>query len=141
MKQRGVWVEVTTLVIPGLNDDPGELAELAEFLVQTGFETPWHVSAFHPTHRLTNRGPTPAETLYRARRIGHDAGLAHVYVGNVPGDAGNKTLCYKCGRELIDRSGPRPRLTGLREGICAGCKTEVSGIGLGGPDHNSTLKE
>lgn len=141
MKERGIWVEVTTLIIPGLNDDPGELKELAEFLVQTGPETPWHVSAFHPAHRLTDREPTPAETLHQARRIGLNAGLHYVYAGNIPGDAQRRTMCYACGKELINRSGHGVRLTGLSGAACIGCGTRVPGIGLGSPDLTKTLKE
>lgn len=133
MKEKGVWVEVTTLIIPGLNDDPKELGELAGFLVQVGPETPWHVSAFHPAHRLTDRGRTPAETLGKARRIGQEAGLWYVYVGNVPGDAGRNTYCPECGDVLIDRAGYRARLTGVSGAACVGCGAEVPGVGLGGP--------
>ena len=134
MKEKGIWVEVTTLIIPGLNDDPGELRELAEFIVQNGPETPWHVSAFHPTHRLTDRGPTPAETLREARRIGLEAGLRYVYVGNIPGDVGRHTSCPECGEELINRGGYGARLTGVSEAACAGCGTEVPGEGLWSPE-------
>jgi pyruvate formate lyase activating enzyme len=130
MKDKGVWVEVTTLVIPGLNDDPGELRELADFLAQVGPETPWHVSAFHPTHRLTDRGPTPAETLTRAREIGLEAGLWYVYVGNVPGNAGRHTYCPECGEELVNRGGFRARASGVSGAACVGCGKGVSGVGL-----------
>jgi len=127
LKRWGVWLEVTTLVIPGLNDDFGELAELAAFLVSLGPETPWHVSAFHPTYRLTDRPPTPAATLLAAREIGLAAGLRHVYVGNVRGAGGENTLCSRCGATLIERAGYAARKTGLNGTACADCGESMDG--------------
>jgi pyruvate formate lyase activating enzyme len=130
MKEKNIWIEVTTLVIPGLNDDPGELRELAEFLVSVGREIPWHVTAFHPTHRLTDRGRTPAETLHEARRIGLEAGLMYVYTGNVPGEEGRHTYCPKCGEKSMDRGGFRAETSGMTGGECAKCGWKVHGVGL-----------
>jgi pyruvate formate lyase activating enzyme len=133
VKRLGVWLEVTTLVIPGLNDDPGELGELAAFLVSLGPETPWHVSAFHPTYRLTDRPPTPAATLLAAREIGLAAGLRHVYVGNVRGAGGEDTACPRCGATLIERSGYSVRATGLAGTVCADCGEAMDGRFASGP--------
>ncbi|MCU0641796.1 MAG: AmmeMemoRadiSam system radical SAM enzyme [Candidatus Margulisbacteria bacterium] len=84
MKQKGVWVELTTLIIPGLNDSDAELAEIAGFIVkEVGADTPWHVSAFRPTYKMIDRPPTPVETVLRAQAIGLKAGLKHVHPGNV----------------------------------------------------------
>ena len=84
-RRAGVWLEVTTLVIPGENDDPGELRELTAWLVDASRpETPWHVSRFFPAFRMMDRPPTPLATLRRAAEIGREAGLRHVYVGNAP---------------------------------------------------------
>ena len=106
MKAAGIFLEVTTLLIPGLNDDPGQLADLAAFIAgDLGPETPWHVSRFHPTYRLTDRPPTPVSSLIRAREIGLKAGLRYVYTGNVPGEAGEDTLCHHCQKILIRRWG------------------------------------
>jgi pyruvate formate lyase activating enzyme len=127
MKQHGIWLEVTTLLIPGLNDDPGELRELAEFLVGLGPETPWHVSRFHPTYRLLDRRPTPAETLQTARRIGMEVGLRYVYTGNIPGDEGENTFCHACGELLIERYGFSIRLRSLKGGACTQCGAHMAG--------------
>jgi pyruvate formate lyase activating enzyme len=131
MKQAGVMVEVTTLIIPGLNDDPALLAELARFLAEDlGPGTPWHISRFHPTYRLTDRAVTPEKTLREARRIGLAAGLHHVYIGNVPGSDGESTTCPGCGRVIIKRIGYQIRSYHLEQGQCAYCGTPADGVGM-----------
>ncbi|MFZ1199788.1 MAG: AmmeMemoRadiSam system radical SAM enzyme [Desulfobacterales bacterium] len=131
MKAAGIFVEVTTLIVPGLNDEPDELEKLAEFLVtELGPETPWHISRFHPTYKLTDRSPTPVATLVKARETGRQAGLRYVYIGNVPGGEGENTLCYGCGRVLIERRGFQVRRTGLEDGRCRYCQAVIDGIGL-----------
>lgn len=130
MKRLGIWIEVTTLVIPGLNDGPDELRELARFLVSLGPETPWHVTRFHPDHQLLDRPATPVKTLRTAREIGLEAGLRHVYTGNVPGDEGENTYCYGCGKLLIERHGFAARARALKEGRCTGCGAALAGIGI-----------
>lgn len=130
MKKRGIWLEVTTLLIPGLNDDPEELKELARFLVSLGPETPWHVSRFHPTYRLMDRPSTPVKTLQTARQIGLEAGLRYVYTGNIPGDEGESTFCHQCGALLIKRYGFSTQRQELREGVCGRCATPMAGVGL-----------
>lgn len=130
MKAAGVWLEVTTLIIPGLNDDPGELKELAEFIVSLGPETPWHVSRFRPTYQLIERPPTPVETLRRARRIGLEAGLHYVYTGNIPGDDGENTYCSQCGKAVLERFGFATRRRALQDGRCQHCGTAVAGVGF-----------
>ncbi len=128
MKRRGVWVEVTTLLIPGLNDGDGELKEIASFLVSLGPETPWHISRFHPQYRLTAVPVTPLGTIHRAARIGKEAGLKYVYSGNVPGDEGENTACASCGEELIRRWGFTVAENRLREGVCPRCGTKPDGL-------------
>ena len=129
MRERGILVEVTTLVIPGLNDSPRELKALAAFLVEAlGPQTPWHVSRFHPTYRLTDRGPTPVATLLAAREIGLAAGLTHVYIGNVPGQGGEDTLCPGCGRTVIARRGFQVEAVRMAGGCCNACGTAIEGI-------------
>jgi len=91
MKELGVWVEVTTLLIPGLNDSEAELAELAGFVAGLGRDTPWHVSRFRPLYRMGGRPVTPGASIHRAVRIGKEAGLHFVYSGNLPGDEGEHT--------------------------------------------------
>jgi pyruvate formate lyase activating enzyme len=131
MKSGGIFVEVTTLIVPGLNDDSGELEKLAQFLVtDLGPETPWHISRFHPTYKLTDRPPTPLATLLKACDIGLKAGLRYVYTGNVPGEDSENTLCYNCGRIVIERWGFQIRSTALEEGRCRYCQAVIDGVGL-----------
>jgi pyruvate formate lyase activating enzyme len=128
MKELGVWLEVTTLLIPGLNDDPGELREIAGFIAGVDPGIPWHISRFHPTYRLTDIGPTPTETIHRAREIGLEAGLQYVYSGNLPGDDGENTLCHACGKPLIDRFGFAVRNNRIQDGQCPHCGETVPGV-------------
>lgn len=129
LKRAGVWVEVTTLVIPGLNDDPEELTALAGFIADDlGPDTPWHVSRFHPTHRMTDRGPTPADTVEKAWDIGKKAGLYYVYVGNLPGSSHQHTRCPHCDATVVERRG-YDIVNHIKEnGICPGCGALISGI-------------
>lgn len=126
----GVWVEVTTLVIPGFNDDDAQLRGIADFLVGIDPSIPWHVSRFHPDHLWTDRGPTPRESLARAFELGVEAGLDHVYTGNVPGHEGEKTRCAKCRALLVDRIGFGTGTIATREGRCPVCHEPVAGIGF-----------
>jgi len=129
MKSLGIFVEVTTLIIPGLNDDKKELENLSAFLVDAlGPETPWHISRFHPTYKLMDRPSTPIETLLRARDIGLKAGLKYVYTGNVPGESGEKTFCDQCGHLLIDRWGFYVQNNRIKNGKCPQCGATVYGV-------------
>ncbi len=130
MKNAGIWLEVTTLLIPGLNDDESELRQLTRFLVELDREIPWHVSRFHPTYRLTDRPSTPVSTLHRAREIGLEAGLRYVYTGNVPGDDGENTFCHQCGSLLIGRMGFSMRKEGLEQANCKECGASLAGVGI-----------
>ena len=130
MKEAGVWVEVTTLIIPGHNDDEDELTKLAEWLAGINPEIPWHISRFHPTYQLLDTGPTPTALIHRAREIGLKAGLHYVYSGNVWGDEGEKTYCHKCHRLLIDRTGFSITANYLHEGSCPSCGTPMAGVGF-----------
>jgi len=105
MHEMGVWVEVTTLVIPGYNDDDETLRTIAEFLAGVDPDLPWHISRFGPRYKLLDAPPTPVETLHRAAEIGYQAGLRYVYAGNVPGDNYEHTRCPKCGTICIHRYG------------------------------------
>lgn len=131
MKQLGIHLEVTTLLIPGLNDDPEELGRLAQFIAaELGVETPWHISRFHPTHRLTDRPPTPFKTLRAASNIGLSAGLRYVYIGNAAEQAGRKTFCYQCGRTVVDRRAFTIERYLLKDGGCPYCRAPIDGVGL-----------
>lgn len=128
-KSLGIWIELTTLVIPGLNDSDEELTSIARFIAaELGVETPWHVSRFHPTYRLTDRPITPFATLRRARRIGIEAGLRYVYEGNVPGEGGENTYCPGCREPLITRNGFAVEECAVRDGRCPECGHIVDGI-------------
>ncbi|MEA1940408.1 MAG: AmmeMemoRadiSam system radical SAM enzyme [Candidatus Caldatribacteriota bacterium] len=131
MKRLGIWLEVTTLVIPGINDDDGELKDAANFVAEElGVDTPWHISRFFPGYKMTDVPPTPVETLDRAREIGLEAGLRYVYVGNLPGEA--NTVCHKCGQTLIRRLGYRILENRVQpNGCCPNCGTPVAGVGMG----------
>jgi pyruvate formate lyase activating enzyme len=126
----GVWVEVTTLVIPGFNDGDDELGRIAGFVAEVDPEIPWHVSRFRPDYRWADREPTPAATLRRAREIGLARGLRHVYTGNLPGSDGEKTVCSGCGALLIDRVGYSIRAVAVDRGRCRACGAPLAGVGL-----------
>ncbi len=130
MKKLGIWVEVTTLIIPTMNDTDEELRQIAEFVLSLGAGTPWHISAFHPTYQLTSLSRTPVKTLHKAREIGLDVGLRYVYCGNVPGDEGENTYCYNCGKILINRFGYRIIQNHIEEEKCSYCGVDVDGIGI-----------
>lgn len=121
MRSLGIWVEVTTLIIPGLNDEERELRGLAGFLHDLDPDIPWHVSAFHPAYRMTDRPRTPLRTLKRAAEIGREAGLRYVYTGNVPGDEGENTYCPQCGHCVIRRFGFRVVSLDLEQQRCRRC--------------------
>jgi pyruvate formate lyase activating enzyme len=125
---RGVHVEITTLVIPGVNDSDESLRGIAgRIATQIGRDVPWHVTGYYPAHQFTTP-PTPAHTLERAWQIGRDVGLSFVYVGNVPGHRFDNTYCPSCGSLPIRRVGYDVRLEALRDGRCAGCSHEMPGV-------------
>jgi pyruvate formate lyase activating enzyme len=128
VKQAGVWVEITTLVIPGDNDSDAELKQIAEFIKGVGVDIPWHVSAFYPAYKMLDYPPTPAATLRRAREIGLEAGLRYVYTGNVPGEGGENTYCYTCRELVIERAGYAIQRFGLQDGRCPKCQTRIDGV-------------
>ncbi len=128
--EANVWVEVTTLVIPGFNDSDAVLREIARFIKGVSADLPWHVSRFHPDFEWLDRGATPVATLRRAREIGRAEGLRYVYVGNLPGDEGEKTRCPHCDNVVIDRTGYNIREMATINGKCAACGTVIAGVGL-----------
>lgn len=132
MRRLGLWVEVTMLIIPGLNDDPAELRDAAGFIVdELGPQTPWHLSRFHPAHRMSDVPPTPISTLELAQAIGQDAGLRYVYLGNVQLEA--STHCHECGRLLMRRAATEVLQDRIDSGgYCPDCHTPVAGVGMGG---------
>jgi len=132
MEELGVWVEVTTLVVPGMNDSEGELRDIAQFIArELGAEVPWHVSRFHPDYKMVDRGPTPASTLQQAYDLGREAGLNYVYVGNMPGARLEDTICPNCGQRVIERRGFQVTRRNLRDGKCGNCGASIAGVGMG----------
>lgn len=130
-RRQGVWIELTTLIIPGLNDSEEELQGIASFIVTNlGVDTPWHVTQFYPTYKLTDRPRTPVETLRRAREIGLEAGLRYVYEGNVPGEGGENTWCPFCSSLLIKRHGYIIESNRVSGGTCPDCGASIAGIGM-----------
>jgi len=123
-----VWVEVTNLLIPGLNDEPAETRRLSEWiLANMGAEVPLHFTAFHPAFKMMDRPATPPETLIRARAIAREVGLRHVYTGNVRDREGQTTLCAGCGAKLIERDVYDIRAYRLEGGACPGCGARLAG--------------
>jgi pyruvate formate lyase activating enzyme len=127
MRELGIWVEVTTLVVPGLNDTAAELADIARFIAGVSVDIPWHVSRFHPDYQYTETQATPVETLERALDIGRKAGIRYIYIGNVWGD-GENTACPQCGRRVISRSGFSVRKNEVQDGACPQCGTRIAGV-------------
>jgi pyruvate formate lyase activating enzyme len=129
--ERGLWLEVLTLVVPGFSDDPGELRAAARYIAGIDRNIPWHVTAFHEDYRFWGMGNTTAKVLIRACEIGAEEGLNFVYAGNLPGRVGRweHTWCPGCRRKLVERVGyviRRNRITA--SGECPDCGTRISGI-------------
>ncbi|MDD5760594.1 MAG: AmmeMemoRadiSam system radical SAM enzyme [Candidatus Pacebacteria bacterium] len=103
--QKKIWIEVTTLIIPGINDSDKELKQIAEFLKDISSDIPWHISAFYPSYKMTGTPPTPKESLIRAYQIGKNAGLNYIYTGNIPDSNYDSTYCPNCNAKLITRQG------------------------------------
>lgn len=130
-KELGIWIELTTLVIPGHNDGEDELRSIARFIArELGAETPWHVSAFYPTYKLIDVKRTSPKVLERARMIGLEEGLRYVYEGNVPGCDGENTYCYNCRKVVIGRSGYTIAEYNMKGGACKFCGSIIDGVGL-----------
>jgi len=129
-RPRNIWLEVTTLVVPGMNDSEAELRQIAEFVASLGREVPWHVSRFHPDYQMDDRGATPVRTLERAVEIGKAAGLRYVYSGNVPGDRNEHTYCPSCGKRVIERMGFMIGRYDIENGACRSCHAPLDGVGL-----------
>jgi pyruvate formate lyase activating enzyme len=131
MKTLGIWLEVTTLVVPEYVDSEDKFHEIALFIKnELGPETPWHISRFYPNYECNYLPPTPVEVLRRAREIGLEEGLRYVYSGNVPGDVGESTFCYACGKKLIERYGFAILSNIIKAGKCPGCGTVIEGVGM-----------
>jgi pyruvate formate lyase activating enzyme len=131
MRRRGIWLELTTLLIPGLNDDRDELTAMAEWIATAiGPETPWHLTRFQPAYKMSKLQPTPGRTLVEAAEVARGAGMRHVYIGNAPEVEEGATHCARCGELLIARSDYAVTEWRLQEGRCPRCKHALTGVGL-----------
>ena len=128
MKESGIWVEVTTLVVPGHNSGDRELRQIARFIASVDVGIPWHLSAFYPAYKMLDVEPTDPGMLERAWHIGRQEGLRYVYCGNVPGNPRESTYCYACGRRLVERWGLSAGRVRLRDGICSYCGAAIDGV-------------
>lgn len=130
MKELGVWVELTTLIIPTYNDSEDFLKWAAGFIKSVSADIPWHVTQFYPTYKLMDQPRTPVRVLRMARDIGLKTGLKYVYEGNVPGEGGENTYCHSCGEVLIERVGYSLGAIKIKNSKCIKCGTDVAGIGM-----------
>lgn len=127
-RRHGIWIEITTLIIPGENDDRDQLEGIASFIAdELGRDVPWHISRFFPQHRMADRPPTPAPTLALAVEIGQRAGLRFIYEGNLTGGREN-TNCPGCGDTVLQRSGYDVEMSKLADGSCMRCGAKIAGV-------------
>jgi pyruvate formate lyase activating enzyme len=124
-----IWMELTTLLIPGKNDSSDELSSLAKFIVsECGQDTPWHISRFYPQYKLMDEPATTLQALQKAYDIGRQAGLRYVYVGNLPGNRAESTFCHACGKLLIERTGYHIITDKVRDCACPCCGAGIAGL-------------
>lgn len=125
-KELGIFLEVTYLVIPGHNDSEDELHDFCRWVYsELGEDTPVHFSRFHPHYKMNDVSMTPIDTLMKAHKIAKTTGLAYVYLGNVPHGEYENTTCPKCGASLVERTGFRATITGLKNGACSQCGQDI----------------
>jgi pyruvate formate lyase activating enzyme len=131
MRSLGIWLEITTLIVPGMNDDPHELRDLALFIHENlSSSTPWHLSRFYPQYKMLETAPTNRTILHETKQMAHEIGLNYIYIGNLYGR--DQTNCKVCGQVLIDRSGYSILITQIdADGCCQHCGTKLDGDGIG----------
>jgi pyruvate formate lyase activating enzyme len=127
--ERGFWLEIVTLIVPGFNDSDDELKAAADYIASISPDIPWHVTAFHPDYKMTDPPATTVDRLTSAAEIGYNAGLNFVYAGNLPGRVGKyeNTFCPKCKATLIERYGFHVLKNLIENGACPNCKTRIPG--------------
>jgi pyruvate formate lyase activating enzyme len=130
LKRNGVWLEITNLVVPTLNDDLRQIRQMCIWIKENlGADVPVHFSRFWPQYKLTHLSPTPVETLDKAREIAQDVGLNFVYIGNVPGHQGEHTYCPRCKKIVVQRSGYTILENNLSSsGNCKFCQYPIPGV-------------
>jgi len=126
--QKGIWVEITTLVIPNQNDSDEEIESIAQFIASISPTIPWHLSAFFPSYKMSDTPPTPIQTLHKAYTIAKTAGLEYVYIGNLHDYAHQSTYCPRCNELLIQRERYTVELKAFEKGHCTQCNHEIEGI-------------
>ena len=130
MRKLGIWVEITTLVIPGRNDSEKELSGIAEYIAGLDRDIPWHLSRFHPDYKATEKEFTSTDILKKAYSLARKAGLRYIYIGNVRTEQGETTFCPSCGRPVIERLGFSVQENKVKDGKCGFCSGAIAGIGL-----------
>jgi pyruvate formate lyase activating enzyme len=131
IKELGIWLEVTSLIIPGINDDSQEIRDMASFVAtELGINVPWHISRFYPAYKMKDVPPTPLNTLQKAKETGLEAGLNYVYIGNTLNTGDMNTKCPQCGYMLIERMNFGIIKNNIKEGHCLNCGTKIAGVGL-----------
>jgi pyruvate formate lyase activating enzyme len=141
LHERGIWVEIVTLLVPGFNDSDEELRALVAFVASVSPDIPWHVTAFHPNYRMRDTPPTSTAMLARAATIGREGGLRFVYAGNLPGRVGRleDTACPQCRTVLVERRGFSVRQYALTAtGACPSCGTTIPGRWDTPDDHSGS---
>lgn len=129
LKEEGVWLEITNLVVPSWTDDMDMIKKMCDWLYDNGFEnSPLHFSCFHPMYKLKDLPPTPYESLHKAREIALEAGINHVYIGNVPDTEAENTFCPDCKKTIITRKGYRILENNMKSGNCGFCETKIAGV-------------
>ncbi len=129
IRSEGIWLEIVYLMLPTLNDSPGEIRSMAKWLVKNaGEDVPVHFSKFFPQYKLKNLPPTPVSSLEKAYDISKEEGLKYVYIGNVPGHPTESTFCPSCSKKVIDRRGYRVENLNMEEGRCGSCGEPIPGI-------------
>ncbi|MFH0868266.1 MAG: AmmeMemoRadiSam system radical SAM enzyme [Candidatus Woesearchaeota archaeon] len=124
----GIWIEITTLIIPGKNDSEKELKQIADFISNIDKNIPWHVTAFHPDYKMTDIPSTSYNVLEKAYNIGKKSGLNYIYVGNILDEKHSNTYCPKCNTLLIKRSGYSVRIENVKNEKCAKCSEKIPGV-------------
>jgi len=125
--QSDIWLEITTLLIPNVNDSEAEIHKMAEFISsKLGCDIPWHLSAFHPDYKMLDTPRTSLESMQRAKKIAQSYGIKYIYLGNIQND--NSTYCHKCNAKLIDRSGFSSGGINIKDSKCGSCGSKILGI-------------
>ncbi|MBD3203932.1 AmmeMemoRadiSam system radical SAM enzyme [Candidatus Woesearchaeota archaeon] len=128
MKKLGIWLELTTLLIPGKNDSEQEIKDIAQFIASVDKNIPWHISRFHPDYKMRDSGYTPLEKMNLAFNIGKKTGLNYIYLGNVPSREHNDTICHSCKNHIIRRANFYVKENHIEDGKCGFCKETIPGV-------------